>query len=492
MHSKQSWLLGILAAVLLALVSFIVWVKPPENKKEGSPEPIFPKLQSDAVTHIEVTRGADSSRLVFDRAAGTWQMTEPMHVAADDRKVSDLAGRITGMEAGKPIEAAAPEQFGLGAHPVATVRFDAGEGGEKTVFIGNAAPVGYSTYVQVAEGGPVLPANGRFGADFLKPADEFRDHSAWKFAESDVDRVAWSYLPSPDAEGARTDGGEHGKSGPTDVEDAAEKAGGNALAEAAEPEEAEDGEVPAEKGPTAKAANDKLPDHPVEGLLRKDANGWWLGEDGPRADESKVQSFLRDAAGLKIKSFSAGPVAAEKDVARLVVIAGGGVHTVEILGAKDGDELARVPLQDAPVVVERSALKLAARDPASFLASTLVPVHRYTLTRIELKLGDFSWSSTKVDGKWSDPATDSLLDALEEARATRTLAGSAQPETVWGSITLAEGDTHGDVLAIGPPLSDGTHAVGEEAGGPGFVVSDTVLDGLESAVTSKAAAEPQF
>jgi hypothetical protein len=466
MHAKQQRLLILLAVVALALYAVIVWVKPPVDKDspgEKSPQkPLFEKLDRDSVQRVELARASDDAPLVFERSEGRWRIVAPLQEGADQRRVNDLVSRLANLQYTQSIEGADPEPFGLGASPVAIVRFSGENMEAREVHVGHAAPVGYATYLRVGREGPIRAVNGKLDTEFTRPLDDYRDHSVWSFTESEVDRVEWRYRPRDGAE---------------------------ALAPPAslKPIEAED-DLGLDDAPPEEP---KLSVGPVQGLLRKDAHGWWLGEDGPRADTEKVAAFLREAADLRIKSFAAPTPSEATELGVLDIRVGSGLHRLSLLPGPGQDLLARTPLRDDPVILEQGALPLLGRDPASFLDAKLLRLRRYTLTAFSVELGEVSWEARKAEGRWPSTAED-ILDLLEETPALRTLLPVEAPAQVWGRLLLDEGETRRESLIVGPPRADGMHSVRDEAGGPPFLVAAERIEALQEGLrgAAVAAAEP--
>ncbi len=193
MHPRQIRIMGILAAILVALVAVLVYVQPPEDRGEGDhrgPERVWSGLAASDVTRIEVDR-PDGVERVFEREGEAWRIVEPFGAPADRWRVEDMASRLASLEAGEPIDAPDPAPFGLGETPRATVTFTDAKGEVRVLVLGDDAPVGSNTYVRTADGGPIRAAAGQVGADFLRPLDEYRSREPWKVQANAVGAVRW-------------------------------------------------------------------------------------------------------------------------------------------------------------------------------------------------------------------------------------------------------------------------------------------------------------
>lgn len=219
-------------------------------------------------------------------------------------------------------------------------------------------------------------------------------------------------------------------------------------------------------------------------VLRKDDHGWWLGDDGPRADEDAVRDWLYRLESLRGASFVDGADRAalglEPPAARVTVEDDAGTHELR-LGPPDPSGRAAVGTGDV------MRLAADAEDPVrltGWVSPRLVPVRRIQIDRLELTLGDKKGSWTRKDGTWTAAdgtearGVDDLLDKLEKVAADRTAAGVAAPASAWGRVVLGEGESRSETVEIGPAGPDGVHAARDLAGGPPFTVKAADLQPL--------------
>lgn len=233
---------------------------------------------------------------------------------------------------------------------------------------------------------------------------------------------------------------------------------------------------------TARRARVDAPEGSV--VLRKDDHGWWLGDEGPRADEGAVRDWLYRLESLRGESFVDQPDRAalglEPAYARITVEDDAGTHELR-LGPPDPLGRAASGLADV------MRLRADEEDPVKlegWTSSRLVPVRRMQVDRLELTFGDRSRTWTRKDGAWTTAdgaaaeGVDPLLDALEQVPADRAATGVAAPSGAWGRVVLAEGDTRRETVELGPAGADGTHPARDLAGGPPFLVKAADLQPL--------------
>ncbi len=222
-------------------------------------------------------------------------------------------------------------------------------------------------------------------------------------------------------------------------------------------------------------------------VLRKDAHGWWLGDDGPRADAEAVDDWLPRAGMLRAETFLDGgdPLALglQPAATTLTIDDDSGTHVLKLgnrddsgVDAETGAGLVRLRI-DALEVIKLEG----------WIASGLLPVRLVTVDTVDIQLGDKKARLTKGDTGWVDASgaastgADALLEAIDAARGERDTEAPALG-AVWGHITLSEGTNRTETITLGDLLADGARAARDEAGGPVFRVPAESLTALAGAV----------
>jgi hypothetical protein len=219
--------------------------------------------------------------------------------------------------------------------------------------------------------------------------------------------------------------------------------------------------------------------------LRKDDHGWWIGDNGPRADKKQVEDWFDKAAAAEAQSFldgqDAGALGLNTPWARIRAESEDKTAELAMSTPNEAGE-ANARAGDLLVRVAKDVTDLA--RVTGWESTKLVDVRRYQVDRLEVKLGDRSAVFTRKDGVWSGTdgasgdAAEGLLDAIEAATALRTLAGSGSFQGQWGSISLAEGDERVETVNFGDPRDSGNRLAMDAAGGPTFWVPQADLDAI--------------
>lgn len=432
MDEGQNKLLLALAAALLAIVAFLVLVDPPEKDLGGGDDKVeYAKLVPDAkaedVASFSLTRGDIVLR--FARVEGGWtvQQGEAAPIAADDTRVDDLLADALGVElAEDPREdRAAPADlsaFEL-APPRAVLTWTMVDGATHSLRVGGDSPVGFSTYVQTTDGGPVRTTRARLGTitGGTGTADDFRSREAVALDLADVTGVQLSRAASTDGTGG------------------------------------------------------------LDLRLEEDPHGWWVaGVPRVRADETRVQDLLADLRALRVSSFP-GASASPAEPATTVRVVEGDQTLELVLGASsEGGRVARVPLHDQPVLLEDDLDATLARGAEGWFEVRLLPIRSAEASGLEVKLGDATLSVDRGPEGWTGQGA-AFLDALRAVRVDRTIAADAPTGEPWGNVRLKHGES-GESVRIHQVRADGARVVIDEAGGPPFLLPASELARLTEAL----------
>lgn len=428
MEDKQTRLLTWLSVILLALVALIVFVEPPkegaDEEGELSWERLFPDAKAENATKIELQRGGET--VVMVKEGEDWALSSGARsgLRGDARKIGSLLEDVLLAETsaldGDQGDLAA---FGL-APPVAVVTVSTSDGASLALRVGRDTPVGYGTYVQKAEGGPVLRARTRLsGAVGGGPGlDDLRDKTLIDLSAGELGTIGIRRAAPPCASGAP----------------------------------------------------DCLP-APSPITLARDEHGWWLREPAAaRADGDRVDALLSALSDLRAEGFAPDPGAAFAGELELALGVGDQTKTL-VFGADQGGRLVRTPLQPDLARLIAPLPEALTADAAAWRSSALLPVRATTLARLEITLGAETLSAERVDGAWSSPAAETALEALEAVRVDRNAAAPAPSGEAWGSVTLSEEPARQEIVKIYQALPDGGRVAVEPAGGAPFALPATEI-----------------
>lgn len=417
---RQNRLLTILSVILLVVIAVIAIDNNQNGGKKQSKDFDGPKTgelvdyKPDEVVKLSVQDG-EGPEAQFEKTGSSWTMVAPKKVAIDERKVSEIVDRFDSVKVEERALTGDPAGYGLDPAGRAHLTFGTADGRSWQVWVGKETTVGYGTYVQTEDGGPVGVAQTHLKDLAHRGVDDFRTKEIWKVSSGTAKRVE---ITGP--------AGEHV-------------------------------------------------------VLRKNDHGWWLGEDGPRVDESTVSDWLKEAGLLRAESFVDDGPADLTARATLIVEDADGTHTLTI-GETAGETV--TVKGDGPL----ANVGLEVNDLLRFdgwAGTSLLPVRKFQVDGISVKLGDFTASFSKSEGLWKDAggAVTALAEGLMEqillVHADRTTV-PAGASSGWGSITLTEsagGTPHNESITLGDAVEGGRIAK-DGSGGPAFLLPQADLDVL--------------
>jgi Domain of unknown function (DUF4340) len=167
--------------VLLALMGTLYWSdhrKPDENTAKASTDasPAILKLDSSAVTKLEL-KNKDAEPIVLDKnSSGAWQIDRPKPIPADQSTVSGAVSSLASLSSERLVEDKVSDEKQFGLDPPAT-EIDITEKDNKTqkLLMGDATPTGNALYAMLA-GDPrlfTMPTYEKASID--KSLNDFRD-----------------------------------------------------------------------------------------------------------------------------------------------------------------------------------------------------------------------------------------------------------------------------------------------------------------------------
>jgi hypothetical protein len=199
----------IVAAVLMAALGGVwVWSNKQEKAKEGQPpadeSPKILTIKDTDVRKVEITHRDGETTVVAKNDSGTWAITAPKPLAADQNAVTALTGNANPLRSERVLDDSSPDlaSYGL-APPLLTVKFTTADGKNPTLLIGEATATGSSAYAKV-EGDPrlfVMAASGKTAFD--KSSKDLRDKRLMTFDKDKTSRVELDVAKQPPIEFGR-------------------------------------------------------------------------------------------------------------------------------------------------------------------------------------------------------------------------------------------------------------------------------------------------
>ena len=200
---------GLLAAVIVlaALSGGVYWSNKHKAEEEKKPLPdAAPKILTmteDQIKEVKLAK-KDQDPLILSRAGGTWEITEPKKMAADQDAVTPLVSSLSNLVSDRLIEDKSGDLTGYGlANPSETITITKKDGKTATLLLGDDTPTQSGTFVKLANDPRIFTIPTYTKTNFDKGLKDLRDKRMLTFNSDKITRVTLNAI-------------EFGKSGPTD------------------------------------------------------------------------------------------------------------------------------------------------------------------------------------------------------------------------------------------------------------------------------------
>lgn len=170
------------AAVLLLLVGYIYFYER-EPVVEERRAPLF-EVEAASIEHIEI-QARDAEPVVVDKTAGSWVVSAPLSVDADQDEIARLAQNLTTAEPERvlgDVTELSAEGFGLD-EPALEVRFRLADGGERGLQFGRDTPTGTTRYARRSGENEILVVSSHLIHNFEKTLWDLRDKRIFQYPE---------------------------------------------------------------------------------------------------------------------------------------------------------------------------------------------------------------------------------------------------------------------------------------------------------------------
>jgi hypothetical protein len=184
--------LGVLVALLGGLVAYIYFVdakKPVEPEGSTKRDKVF-TVEADKIEELAV-KASNGDTTALRKSGGTWQMTAPAAVKADQSEVSGITTNLATVEVSSVVDEAPSDlaQYGL-ASPRVEIGFKAqGDKAERRLRLGGKTPTGGDMYAQLAGEKKVFLVPAYLESSFDRKTFDLRDKTLLAFDREKVDRV---------------------------------------------------------------------------------------------------------------------------------------------------------------------------------------------------------------------------------------------------------------------------------------------------------------
>ncbi len=200
---------GLLAAVIVlaALSGGVYWSnkhKADEEKKTlPDAAPKILTIPEDQIKEVKLVK-KDQEPLVLSRTAGTWEITAPKAMSADQEAVTPLVTALSSLTSDRLIEDKSGDLTGYGlATPSETVTITKKDGKTDTLLLGDDTPTQSGTFVKLANDPRIFTIPSYTKSSLDKGIKDLRDKRMLTFNSDKISRVTLNAM-------------EFGKSSPTD------------------------------------------------------------------------------------------------------------------------------------------------------------------------------------------------------------------------------------------------------------------------------------
>ena len=183
MDKGQTRLLAVLSALVIAVAAALYFGK--DHEPAGDPDATVAVWSIDPLTATGVTVQRESGSLSLEKRGEDWFVAEPAD-RADPDQVHDLLDSLAQMKLGIPVPNSAGHaaDFGLGDPPNARVVLTLPDG-DHALDVGVEAPIGFRTYVELADGA-IVAVNGDLNRSLQADLGRYRDHHVVRFDAAQV------------------------------------------------------------------------------------------------------------------------------------------------------------------------------------------------------------------------------------------------------------------------------------------------------------------
>ncbi|HHB91914.1 MAG TPA: DUF4340 domain-containing protein [Thioploca sp.] len=137
---SKRWLVNIILLVLIIALGLLVFYTLEQNKPVENP--VLTDLKPATVQSIQIERSGKRSITLLKTATGSWQITAPFELTANNFQVENLL-QILSLRDYTKIASSNLAEFKLDK-PAVTIKFD-----QFTVTFGDSSPINYQRYIQI-------------------------------------------------------------------------------------------------------------------------------------------------------------------------------------------------------------------------------------------------------------------------------------------------------------------------------------------------------
>src|SRR5437763_974768 len=185
-----------LLVVLLGLSAYIYFVisKKPESGAQAAKERVFVSLDADKIDEISV-KSESGDHTALKKVGGTWQVTAPLGVKADQMQAGALATNLSTLEITRVVDQAPADlkEYGLDS-PRVEIQFKASSDKAYSDYhrlsLGGKSPTGGDLFARRDADKRVILVAGYTDSIFNRATFDLRDKTLLAFDREKVNRVA--------------------------------------------------------------------------------------------------------------------------------------------------------------------------------------------------------------------------------------------------------------------------------------------------------------
>lgn len=438
MKWKTTLVLLIVTVAVGAYVSRYELRRPTAEQRERLAQQVA-DIPPDTVRRVRIE--LPKTTVAIERAANSWQMTEPLRARAEASLVSQILAELNPLTAERTLTGTSLKPADYGLDPAQGTLTIEADGGTTVLRLGEHTAVGENRYIALPNQSKVFVVGPDLFELIEQPADAYRDHAILTLDAWQIDELI---VQSPKSAYALTRQGDRWLLNEPVIDQADTAAVSGVLNKL--------------KAVRADAFVSEQPT--AEDLAR-------FGLESPQ-----IQIVVRGGADQPPQTLLIGELTTQTPPHRY---------------AKRGEE---------PTVysIPAAAIEALFVDPESLRSTLLFDLFASQITKVEVEWQAKTWAIEKSDDQWKVVESGAMLDnrqvdewlwKLRELRVEKFLEDEPTDLAAYGleppqgriSLWVLDGEESKDVL-IGKPIESGHTRYGQITGRPGLVELPEALETL--------------
>lgn len=180
--------------VLLALMGTLYWSEHRKPKEEttvsADSSPVILKLDEGSITQVDLRKKDNAPILLAKDGSGSWQITEPKKLTADQSTVSSIVSTLASLQSERVVEDKASDlnAYGL-AQPALEVDLTEKDNKNQKLLIGDDTPTGSAVFAMLTGDPRVFTIASYNKTSVDKSVDDLRDKRLLTVASDKITRL---------------------------------------------------------------------------------------------------------------------------------------------------------------------------------------------------------------------------------------------------------------------------------------------------------------